>query len=181
MTNINHWREIDFRGDWVSVVFSALESGFNEIQEMAKELDWFDAGFQLEHAESIFSIVFITAQTYIVGVVEDINKICESNGKAKLNKIDCYNDDSSPLGSRISRILLINAVANYCKHHDEWGKTWNRNLTVNTLSAVGITENTEFPCYEAAAKLFGDDKMWNFENLLVLISNWRKYILSKYI
>jgi hypothetical protein len=180
MEDIKHWREIDYRYDWVSLILDALESGFTKIQEMEKEIEWFDAGFQVEHAESLFGIAFITAQTYILGVVEDVNDIRESNGKNKIKKIDYYKDDHNPLSSGVSRILLINTIANYYKHQDEWEKPWTENSTVETLSEVNITENTEFPCTKMAEILFGENKMWKFENLLQLISGWRAYIISKY-
>jgi hypothetical protein len=174
------WREWDFRHDWVSVTLDALETGFARIQEMGEELDWFDGLWQLEHAESIMGIAFVTAQAYILGAVEDVNDIREGSGKTKLRKIEYYSDDPNPLSNGVSRILLINSIANYYKHHDEWGKTWKENATTKNLSQIGIVETTEFPCHVAATELWGDKGCENLENLLTIISEWREHILSKY-
>jgi hypothetical protein len=171
--------EVDFRYDWVSLTLHALKTGFESVREKAGENEWFDGLWQLEHVESILGIVFVAVQAYILGTVEDVNKIRESNGKGKKGKIEYYSDDDEPLPSGVSRILLINSIANYYKHHDEWD-TWPTNLTVRTLAGVGITESTEFPCYEAAKNLWDENDIENLGNLLSIISEWRKYILSKY-
>src|SRR2546421_13036673 len=119
-----NWREIDFRYDWVSLTLHALKSGFESIKETEKREPWFDGLWQLEHAESIFGVAFVAAQAYILGTVEDINHIREGKGMARLKKINYYFDDPVTLSNGASRILLINSMANYYKHHDEWGNTW---------------------------------------------------------
>lgn len=171
--------EIDFRYDWVSLTLDALESGFKSIREKADAESWFDGIWQLEHAESILGIAFVAAQAYILGTVEDVNKMRESNGKSRIDKIDYYSDAPNLLPSEVSPILFINSIANYYKHHDEWGK-WPTNLTGRTLAHIGIVESTEFPCYVAATKLWDENKIEKLENLLTIISAWREYILSKY-
>lgn len=175
-----NWKEIDYRHDWVSLTLNALKTGFASIKEMADEMPWFDGLWQLEHAESIFGIAFITAQTYILGTVEDINDIRKSASKSEIGKIDYYKDDKCPLSNGVSRILLINAIANYYKHHDEWENPWKKNSTVQTLNDVGISESTEFPCNEVAAILSNGKTTDDLDNLLTIISEWREYILTKY-
>jgi len=174
-----HTAEIDFRYDWVSLTFHALESGFTSIRKKADAEPWFDGLWQLEHAEAILGIAFVVAQTYILGTVDDLNEIRKSEGKSQMDKVNCYSDSPKKLPSGVSPILLINSIANYYKHHDEWDR-WPTNLTGETLCNVGIGEGTEFPCYVAATKLWAEKKIDNLKNLLTLISEWRKYILSKY-
>jgi hypothetical protein len=170
--------EFDFRYDWVSLTFRALESGFESIRKKAAAESWFDGIWQLEHAESILGIAFVTAQAYILGTAEDANKILESNGKNRKHKIDHYADDPKPLPSGTSRVLLINSIANYYKHHDEWSP-WPTNSSTTILANVGIDETSEFPCYEAAKILWDENDIENLDNLMSIISEWRKYILSK--
>lgn len=172
--------EIDFRHDWISLTLHALKSGFDGINKMSDEIPWFDGGWEMEHAESVLGIAYIAAQTYILGTVEDMNQIRNRAGKEKLSKISYYSDDHQPLPNGVSRILLINSLANYYKHHDEWEK-WPDNPTTQTLSTIGVFEGSEFPCYHATTILWGEDDLENLENLLSIISEWRKYILSKYI
>lgn len=174
-----HTSEIDFRFDWVATTIHALESGFANIREKEDAELWFDGIWQLEHADNILGIAFVAAQAYILGTVEDVNTIREDAGKKRMDKIDYYSDVPELLSSEASQILLINSIANYYKHHDEWDK-WPTNFTGKTLAQVGIVESTEFPCYVAATKLWNENELENLENLLMIISKWREYILSKY-
>ena len=118
-------------------------------------------------------------QTYILGTVQDINAIRKYLGKLPIDKIKCYAEGIKPLPDGTSRIILINCIANYYKHHDEWD-TWPTNSTTKILSAVGITNKTEFPCYKAAITLWDERECEKLGNLLSIISEWRKYILSKH-
>ena len=174
-----HLHEVDFRYDWVTLTLHALKTGFESVREKADANEGFDGLWQLEHIENILGIAFVVAQAYISGTVEDINKVRQSNGKREKGKMEYYTDDDEPLPSGISRILLINSIANYYKHHDEWD-AWPPNLTGRTLANIGIMESTEFPCYEAAKNLWDENDIENLGNLLSIISEWRKYILSKH-
>lgn len=177
--HMTNWREIDFRHDWISLTLKALKSGFEVIDKTGEEVEWFDGLWQLEHAESIFGMAFIAAQSYILGTVGDLNKIRASNGKSALKKRAYYSDDLVYLQNGVSRISFINEIANYYKHHDEWDG-WPKRDTTEVLAKVGIDESTDFPCYEAAKRLLDEKEDQNLENLLSIISEWRKYVLSKY-
>jgi hypothetical protein len=174
-----HFEEFDFRYEWIETILLALETGFERIRDKAKAESWFDGLWQLEYAESIFGIAFVAAQAYILGTVEDVNKIREHNGKNRIDKNNYYSDAPNLLSSGINPILLINSIANYYKHHDEWDK-WPNNHTVETLAQVGIVDSTEFPCNVAITILLGDSKINSLNNILTIISEWRKYILSRY-
>ena len=171
--------EFDFRYDWVSVTLYALKSAIDSVLKKGEDEPWFDGLWQMEHAESILGISYVAAQAYIVGAVEDVNRVRDSVGKNRLDKIYYYSDDPQPLPNGVSRILLINSLANYYKHHDEWDK-WPTNFTTKTLADVGIVEGVEFPCCEASTKLGNEKQSDTLMNLLSIISEWRKHILSKY-
>jgi len=172
--------ENDFRYDWVSVTLHSLNSGFEVIRNKEDQQPWFDGIWQMEYAENIFGLAFVAAQAYILGSVEDVNKIRESAGKERIEKNKYYSDDPQSLPNGISRISLINSAANYYKHHDEWDK-WPTNGTTKILKDAGILETTEFPLYEVATRLLHKGEYENMENLLAIISEWREHILSKYI
>ena len=135
--------------------------------------------WQIEHAESILGVAFIVTQTYILGTVEDLNKIRESNGKNPLGKVDIYSDAPQRLSNNVSSVLLINSIANYYKHHDDCD-VWPTNLTGEILNNVGIGKDTKFPCYVAATKLWDKNDVGNLKSLLKIISDWREYVLAKY-
>ncbi len=172
--------DFDFRYDWASLTLHALKLGFESLRKRTDDDAWFDGIWQRENAEAIYGVVFVVSQTYIVGVVEDVNKIRVNKGQERFSKISCYSDDPLHLQNGISRILLINSIANYFKHHDEWER-WPTNPTTQTLAKVGILENTEFPCCSAITLLCEQSDLENPENLLRIISEWRKHILSKYL
>jgi hypothetical protein len=174
--NIN---EIDFRYNWIASVYDALESGLSSIEKRGIEDVWFDGLWQLEHSETILGISFVCAQTYILGTVQDINNIRIDLGKPSIDKLKYYEDDIKPPLSGSSRIMLINSIANYFKHHDEWD-VWPVNLTTKTLADVGITDKTDFPCYKAVTILWDEKECKNLGNLLNIVSEWREFILMKY-
>lgn len=180
--------EMDFRHAWISVTLRALKSGFKITDKIAKANPWFDGTWQLEHAENILGIAFVTAQTYILGTVEDLNMIRKHSGKSRIDKRQYYSCFPKLLSNKISPILLINSIANYYKHRDEWteggwAQEWailpQNKETVKTLKQVGIGSATEFPCYVAATKLWGAKNIENLECLLEIISEWRKHVLSR--
>jgi hypothetical protein len=176
------WREIDFRYDWVYSVLSALKSGFDEIEKRGQEQEWFDGLWQLESSEVIFGIALVTVQTYIEGTAADIIKMRKSSGKPKIALPEYYEDDPNPLPSGINRVKLIRQAANYHKHHDLWNENdWGkRNNDTDLLKSIGINEKTEFPCYETTRILLGDDNSTKLEKLLLIASEWREHVISKY-
>jgi len=176
---IKYTHEINFRYGWLSTILEALETGFVSVSDMQKDIPWFDGGWEMEYAESIYGIVFVSAQTYILGTTQDINKIRKITGKKALNKIVYYSDDCQPWCNQVSRIRLINSIANYYKHQDEWVE-WPTNHTTKDLAEIGIVENTDFPCYEAALKLWQENDIGKLQNLSQIVSNWRTHILSQY-
>lgn len=171
--------DVDWRYDWLSITLRSLEAGFELLEKRALENEWFDGLFQLEHTEAILGIAFVSAQTYILGVTQDINKIRAINGSSAKRKNDYYNDDLQPLQNRVSRVTLINAITNYHKHHDEW-ESWPTNVTTEALVKIGIGEKTDFPCYEAVRSIWNFEKGEHLRNLLSITSEWREHISIKY-
>jgi hypothetical protein len=176
---ITHFLEIDFRYGWLSTILEALETGLGGISMMGEDVPWFDGGWEIEYSESVYGIAFVSAQTYILGTTQDVNKIRQHGGRNELDKIAYYSDDPHPLENGVSRLRLINSIANYYKHQDEWS-SWPSNYTTKDLAAVNIGQNTDFPCYEAALKLWPGEDVDNLQSLLPIVSNWRTYILNKY-
>ncbi|HUT61507.1 MAG TPA: hypothetical protein VNA25_26970 [Phycisphaerae bacterium] len=171
----------DFRIDWVGTVLDSLESAFARIAEKGREQPWFDGLFQMEQAEAIFGVSFVTAQVYILGTWREVNRSRQSAGKRELEKIRLYSDAAHCDGTNTSTILLVHQIANYYKHHDEWGDPWPNNHTTTALADVGIDANTEFPCCRAAAMLFGEDHAWQFGRFREMLAEWRQRVLSTHV
>ena len=144
--------------------------------------DGFDA---LEDSEWILGVAFIAAQTYIIGTWADINGILtESNSAIKrVSKENLLLLDVNWIANGVTRIQLVNAIANYQKHHDEW-EGWQidgkNQATIDILKNCGISKDTEFPCYTAATLLWPDSRIGELSYLLGLLEDWRERVFRKY-
>jgi hypothetical protein len=175
-----HLREIDWRIEPLHDVIVGICAGLVAIQKWMDTEEGFDGLSAREHAEPLLGLGFVAAQTYAVGTVSDLNRVRMSRGKSKkekLNKHECYAHDTFIKGS-VTRIQLINASANYFKHHDEWTR-WPTNYDTETLGKVGITEKTEFPCIDAVDLLCGTS--WELNELLQILKEWRVHMIKRFL
>ncbi len=115
-----HIGEIDTRIGPLHDVIVGIDAGLAAIQQRLDSDDGFDGISAREHAEPLFGLGFVAAQSYALGTVSDLNSVRESRSKPKKDKLDCYACDTIALNGGVTRIQLINASANYFKHHDEW-------------------------------------------------------------
>lgn len=172
---------IDFRRDWLSQLFVALSGVIDDIHEKLDKVDGYDGIFALEKSELILGIAFIAAQTYVAGMVADINVI---RGKSKqLTKWKLLECDVAPIAEGVTPLQLVDAIANYHKHHEEWDD-WclnrkNEHIT-SILNKSGINKETEFPCYTAATLLWPVSKLGEFRYLLNLLVDWRERVFREY-
>jgi len=172
--------EIDWRIKPLHDVIVGIDAGLAAIQERLDTEDWFDGISAREHAEPLFALGFVAAQTYAIGTVSDLNSVRMSRRKPKKEKIDCYACDTVVLKGGVTRIQLINASANYFKHHDEWAR-WPAGSErgahdTKTLDSVGIIEKTEFPCIDAVDLLCGTS--WDLIVLHRILKEWRAHLFS---
>ncbi len=183
ITNI--FLDVDYRSSWLSTIFGGLKAGFDEIDALSKQHEWFDGLWQCEYAEPIVGVAFVAAQAYIVGVVADLGKSEGLKGKELQDyvsdkKIELYQDDPSAMSSGKSRIILINATANYYKHQDEWSGWDPSNWIVKHFEAVGIYENSDFPCLKVTELLFDDQDCTKLDTILTIVTEWREHVVSKH-
>ena len=169
-----------YKENWLRRVLLSLNHAFVAIEEDLNTLDGYDGLFAKEDAEATLGIAFVAAQTYITGVVADIRKVEVSNNKR--SKIKLLSSNSPIVKEKITSIQLIDTVANFYKHNEEWSN-WqindNNKRTIETLRECGITKNTEFPCYEAATMLWPENKIHELTNLLSILIAWREQVLNK--
>ena len=173
-------REIDWRIEPLRNVIVGIDAGLAAIHKRLDTEEWFDGVSAREYAEPLFGLGFVAAQTYAVGTVSDLNSVRMSRRKPKKEKIDCYACDTVVLKGGVTHIQLINASANYFKHHDEWAAQWptrgRGSHDTKTLGSVGITEKTEFPCIDAIDLLCGTS--WELNVLLQIMEEWRAHLFS---
>ncbi len=170
---MNLW-EVDWRIDPLESVIVGIDHGLAEIREQL-DTEEFDGDDACEHTEPLIGLGFVAAQTYALGTMSDLNRSRTSRGKSKKEKLDCYACDTVRLKGDVTRIQLINAAANYFKHQEEWKTRWpTESHGAKTLSCIGITEKTEFPCMRAVEQLCGTSL-----KLIVLhqiVKEWREHL-----
>ena len=175
-----HLHEFDWRIEPLHDVIVGIDAGSAAIKERLHTEKGFDGISVREHAEVLFGLGFVAGQSYALGTVSDLNSVRTSLGKPKKDKLDCYACDTLTLKGGVTRIQLINACANYFKHHDEWARWPSGNdrgaHDTKALASVGITEKTEFPCIAAVDLLCGPS--WEVIVLHQILKEWRMHLFS---
>ena len=167
--------EIDWRIGPLDSVIVGIQAGLKAIEERIDVEEGFDGLTALDHADPLLGLGFVAAQTYVLGAWTDLNRIRKRDGRTALDKHQCYASDPITVREGVTRIQLVNAIANYFKHHDEWSD-WPANKTTQVLGRVGITKTTEFRCVEATRLLCGES--WEMVLLLQIVREWRTHIFS---
>jgi hypothetical protein len=176
--------EFDWRYSSIQRIFESLSQGLKSVEhdldesEQSSEL-YFDADMALDHADGLFGIAFVTAQTYITGVVSDANKVAKSGIQFKKDQLLRDYGDYLPKLT-VTKLEFCDAMANYFKHHDEWANwsgTGHSQKTITILRTVGIREDDNHPCVGAANVLLPKDD-WNLAPLLQILARWRKLVIE---
>jgi hypothetical protein len=168
--------EVDWRGDSLYSVVVAIDSGLAAVRERLDE-DEIDSLDARGLADSLLGLGFVAAQTYALGAWTDLNEVRSSSGKPPIKKHDCYRADLVMPKTNVTRIELINATANYFKHHDEWS-SWPASETTEILGRVGITEQSEFPCATITELFCGNG--WEFIVVHQIVRDWRKNLFVSF-
>ncbi|MDZ4856668.1 MAG: hypothetical protein SGJ26_17745 [Nitrospirota bacterium] len=178
-----HLKEIDWRIEPLHGVIVGIDAGLASIHERIDSEDGFDGISARGHAETLFGLGFVAAQTYALGTVSDLNAVRMSRHELEKMKLECYGCDTIRLKGGVTRIELINASANYFKHHNEWARwpTGHDHGThdAKTLDSVGITEATEFPCIAAVDLLCSTS--WELIVLHQILQEWRAHLFSTFL
>ncbi len=172
---MTHYKEVDYRSTAIRTVCTTMTNAISELGVFAKEgvLDGITAK---EYASYMEGSALVACQAYAVGCVSDVNDIRGSKGHDPLNKLTLYKEARcSP--DKHGYIELINSLANYFKHHEEW-EIWPNNETAKTLRFFGIDENTDFPLSVGINYILGGAT--DLRGLCEHLENWRFKIVQKY-
>jgi hypothetical protein len=172
-----HYREIDCRVAWIGDLFTSLNHSFSIIQNKLNREDYYDGVFAQEQAETVFGIAFISAQTYITGTISDMKEIGGDQAPSIADMLAL----GSPVVGDLSKVEIINTIANYFKHHEQW-EDWeeegHKKRTIRALNSYGINENTLFPCHEAAQLVWPSEVLCELNEMLSVLVEWRKKLLQ---
>jgi hypothetical protein len=166
---------VDWRIEPLHDVIVGIEAGLTTVRERVE--DGGDGITAREHAEMLLGLGFVAAQAYVLGAWTDLNRIRKSSPSTQIAKSECYASDTITIYAGITRIHVINATANYFKHHDEW-TAWPQNETARILATIGVTSKTEFPCFLATELLCGP--AWRLIVLHQIVKEWREHVMHAF-
>lgn len=139
-------------------------NAIKEIMDFSK-VGMLDDTTAMEYAEYFLGAVLVACQKYAVGTVSDLNEIENSNER----KLDLYKYQEIKCIT-YTYVELINALANYFKHHEEWS-SWPQSETTKVLGYFGIDEKSEFPLYAGISVIIGESK--DLRDLAAVLEDWR--------
>ena len=164
-----HFKEVDYRAAALTIFCTSSTNAIDELVNFTKA-DLLDGITAMEYAEYFYGAVLVACQAYAVGTVSDINELQNTNHEKlvlyKYMETECH---------EYSYIELINSLANYFKHNEEWDK-WPVNKTTKTLRYFGIDENTELPLKLGIKELVGESE--DLRGLCSILENWRWSLLN---
>jgi len=130
-------------------ILEAIQSGIANSAEIIAQIeagggDPVDYDEELEVIENLLGVAFVTCQVYITSVVSMVNKKAEKSTNSqcrslsKKKEILRYKNSSVKTidGTDVTQIQLIDTMANYYKHRDEWKIEFKKEIYENELSAV---------------------------------------------
>lgn len=141
--------------------------------------------------EDVLGCAFVVTQSYITDIVSRLKWLhhrVERDGHcltttdaSKLALINSYSDIVP--GTAYTQIQVINAFANYFKHHDEWPKWDNATdqsaVTVGILLAVGADENSSDNCRKGLTAL-GIDRAFDVYTMANIVARWHSNLSNAY-
>lgn len=143
--------------------------------------------------EALLGTAFIASQTRITAIYAGARGVygsLEPSRQAKLppleEKRDVFALGATMAGSTYSEVAVINAVANYFKHNDEWDHPgdWSKltkqsKATANTIMSIGLTSGSTANL-RRAAEAFGWDasKPESIHQIAAPISAWGEKLLA---
>jgi len=117
--------------------------------------------------EYVLGLGFVTCQTYIASKHKGKNKFQALNTGPKHRSEQTF-------------AVVINACANYWKHHDEWERTsLNKNAknTINILEKMGADVWSSYPTSNAMHALIEPHKP-RFKNILPFLKQWAENLTN---
>jgi len=165
-------REMDWRQSSIRQILSALSEGLRTNVQRYDESG--DVDSAVEYEDDLCGIAFVTAQTYITGVVSDVSAL--RVGQSPMNKYELL-QIANPIvaDTKLTRMQLCDTMANYYKHRDEWDnwKDSKARRTTDILRKAGFSESSLYLCSTVAKLLFGDEKLESLVPIVDMLSAWR--------
>jgi hypothetical protein len=162
--------EIDFRIRILTEIVEGFEKAMYELKERNRTVPWYDGLFLSEDAEHVYGLAFMGFQNYINGTIADLEFCLQMKFKRQERKNLLL--QSHVVHSGIPIAHLMNTLANYYKHRDEWVDNQppkNGKWTKIELDAYNLLEQ-DFPIIEGLRLMSYD---LTLKTLLPRLINWR--------
>ena len=182
---MTHWIQVDFSHSWISAVFKGLREAADLIKRRHETEDYFDVLFALEHLEEVYGTTCVVAQTYMSRTWAELAK-ADLNVSLRESKREMVRMFGRMIGeSKITQVELVYHLGNYWKHCDNW-PDWApeqkdpRYHTIKALAALGITQDTDFPCVRGL-ELISSTSGALFDELETILSGWRQAVVEHHL
>ena len=162
-----HWREFDFFYTPCKNTIAALESAQQQSLLFWKSLG--QEGSLVEEFEFTLGLSLVAIQKYMSHVMYDLNEIGILMGKAKFLKQGQIIEKSP-----ITDLTLINSLANYFKHNQEYPL---HKSTERSLNSVGLDLNDSSLLNKGLGILSKD---YSMIQVLDIVQSVRKQLISSY-
>jgi len=143
--------------------------------------------------DDLLGCAFVAAQSYITRVtsrLEALHKHAKreghclktTNGSKEGLRKACSNTVG---GTPYTEIQVINAFANYFKHHEEWPPKWKnatrRNVqeTIRVIQAVGVTKNAS-DNYRKGLAALGIHRVFDVYTIADILAQWQAKLADAY-
>jgi len=160
---------IDFDLDLLKQLINIIDYQLEIISQKASNVDDADSLGYYDSAEHITGLGFVACQTYMSSVY----------GYLKIDKQHALS--LGPLhSSGQTKVQIINHVANYWKHNNEWSleKEDNRRKQIEkAFESVGFPVNTDYPISGVLYKIVYPDRA-TFEPIITILELWRNELLE---
>jgi len=142
--------------------------------------------------EDILGCAYVAAQSYITRVTSRIRWLhtrlehdghCLTTTNCKKSALlKAHND--TVLGTCYNQVEVINAFANYYKHHEQWPTKWDNadnksKQTVAVIREVGADENSSDNCREGLTAL-GIDHVFDVYKMANILVQWHANLTDAY-
>lgn len=145
-----------------------------------------------DEVEGLLSVAFVIAQSHITQVASRAIRVLEAAQYAgvSLQQVPQSKEgflktcSASVKDTGYTEVQVINAFANFFKHHEEWVGAWEKlenKQALNTakvIMAVGAKQGSSAP-FRTGAEAVGNGTYKNVGAFVGIIREWRKQLASK--
>lgn len=142
--------------------------------------------------ENLLGIAFVICQHYITFIISNVKRMHDMASRSSTsltttseNKKDILRFGEHIDGSEFTKVQLIDALANYFKHQDEWKGAWEKlkgkqKDTASILQSAGVKQFSTGQ-FRDGARTLGNETYSNFAPVLSVLKDWGDNVMADYL